>query len=76
MGAIYVYQLVLPRIRFAGHHTGRSGHGELNLATVIIIIVTIFVICHLPRSGHDYIYTVRLWTSCHGYMYIILHAGK
>ncbi len=36
--------------RFSGHHLGRSGHGEMNLARVIINIVAVFVLCHIPRQ--------------------------
>ncbi|XP_023330932.1 FMRFamide receptor [Eurytemora carolleeae] len=47
---LFIYSAIRStKQRFVGHNQGRSGHGELNLASVIIIIVLIFVICHLPR---------------------------
>ena len=36
--------------RFKYHCAGgRGGHGEMNLARVILNIVSVFVICHIPR---------------------------
>lgn len=36
--------------RFSFHcGGGRGGHGEMNLARIILNIVAVFVICHIPR---------------------------
>ena len=31
---------------------GRGGHGEMNLARIILNIVAVFVLCHIPRYLH------------------------
>ena len=45
--------------RFALCGGGRGGHGEMNLARIILNIVAVFVVCHIPRW--DIRTLTRLW---------------